>query len=82
MQPTQEEAQQIFEAHMDTLWTMMEGQITDVEEFHKWCIKTAAALTSTTLAFMYPIKKELTDEHVTEYHQDWEDHESDTQPAN
>lgn len=81
MQPTKELAQAIFEAHMDTLWTMMEGQITDLEEFNKWSSKIAAAMTSTTLAFMFPIKQEL-DNNVTEYHQDWTDHEADTQPIN
>lgn len=81
MQPTKELAQAIFEAHMDTLWTMMEGQITDVEQFHEWCKKVAAAMTSTTLAFMFPINQELVNEHVTEYHQDWEDYEADTQPT-
>ena len=77
MQPTQQEAQQIFEAHMDTLWTMMEGQVTDVEAFNQWCVKVATAMTSTTLAFMYPIKKELTDENT----HDWEDLEGDVQQA-
>ena len=81
MQPTREEVQAIYEAHMDTLWTMMEGQVTDVEAFNEWCQKVAAAMTSTTLAFMYPIKKEL-DTDGTEYKQDWEDYEADTQPAN
>ena len=78
MQPTQQEAQQIFEAHIDTLWTMMEGQVTDVEAFNQWCSKVAAAMTSTTLAFMYPIKKELTQDENTH---DWEDLESDVQPS-
>lgn len=77
MQPTREETQQIFEAHMDTLWTMMEGQVTDVEAFNQWCQKVAAAMTSTTLAFMYPIKNQLQDENT----HDWEDQESDVQPS-
>lgn len=80
-QITQQEAQMIFEAHMDTLWTMMEGQITDVEAFHEWCKKVATAMTSTTLAFMYPINQEM-EEHGTEHNQDWEDYEADTQPLN
>lgn len=78
MQPTKEEVQAIYEAHMDTLWTMMEGQVTDVEQFNDWCQKVAASMTSTTLAFMYPIKKELADEP----NQNWEDYEADTQPTN
>lgn len=52
--PTKEIAQQIFDAHLDLIWTAMQGQITDLEVFNIWANKMAASHTSTTLAYMYP----------------------------
>lgn len=52
--PTKEIAQKIFDAHLDLIWTAMQGQITDIEQFNTWANKIAAGHTSTTLAFMYP----------------------------
>lgn len=47
-------AQKIFDAHLDLIWTAMQGQVTDIEAFNEWANKMAAAHTSTTLAFLYP----------------------------
>ena len=72
--------QGIFDAHLTTLHETMQGQVTDIEAFNQWASKVAAQCTSTTLAFMFPLTNEQTDGNYIQ--QDWEDHESDTQPAN
>ena len=81
--PPQQVVQAIFDAHLTTLHEVMQGHVTDITAFTEWANRVAAQCTSTTLAFMFPLTDEqIANDHVTEYHQDWEDYEQDTQPAN